>query len=428
MINPMSDTLAKLSENPMYFEQIPDSEKTVELALLTIAMDPESLRIIPDKYQTFAVCRAALKKNPLVLKYIITPIIKYYEIAMLNTHNALDLHDILADVKSLDLIKKKEQVFNTIICLAIESDFKTWLEKFPRWGWTIPFINTISRFLVFPHINKNSVALAEFILESHSSNHQEFKKTRKLLLDIVILEKPKSPVLTLTEMRWYLQHVKSFRYDILHQNWSNSLNLTFTNVYNSKDRLLALYLCKDPTEEIIMLNAMSDPWATLIYCLKMNILTGKLLTNLCRYGEKIIAKNLLSGPKYPLDKITNLQQIFDHSHFETLTKMDLTIEQLNDIQRTNLLLYSYLKTNSTSIVSKVQSYDRAIIIDILNKKNYETTDWNPDTELDSLTKEYNEEIVMSFKPKWDGETLGQKKDSFKFHKNGTSIKKVIVLN
>ena len=66
----MSDTFAKIVENPLYFEQLPDSEKTADLALIVVTTDPELLRIIPNIYQTYVVCKAALKRNPLVLKYI----------------------------------------------------------------------------------------------------------------------------------------------------------------------------------------------------------------------------------------------------------------------------------------------------------------------------------------------------------------------
>lgn len=102
--------------------------------------------------------------------------------------------------------------------------------------------------------------------------------------------------------------------------------------------------------------------------------------------------------------------------------MDLTVEQLNDIQKTNLLLYEYLKNNNTNIVkNKVQTYDRAIIIDLLNKKNYETANWDMVTETELLTKENDGEITFSHKTK-------DEINSFKFYKNGIQIKKVIVLN
>ena len=149
----------------------------------------------------------------------------------------------------------------------------------------------------FPYVSNNSELFAEFVLDSHDRIDKSFKKIKRTLIGALISKSPKSQTLTQSRIKWYLQHGGQLHSEILQKNWSNSLDMTFLDMYNSKNRLKALELCKDPSEDIIMLAAMVDPWLTLMYCLKRDLLSGRLLTNLSRCGEKTITSNTLSDVK-----------------------------------------------------------------------------------------------------------------------------------
>ena len=73
----MLNIIARISKDPFSFEHL-GKDQTEDMALLAVSIDPMVLRIVPQIYQTYQVCKEAIIKNPLVLQYIKKPLQRHF--------------------------------------------------------------------------------------------------------------------------------------------------------------------------------------------------------------------------------------------------------------------------------------------------------------------------------------------------------------
>lgn len=412
----MQNLFVQIALDPFYFEKIEDGDKTEDLALLAVSTNPESLRIIPKEFQTEAVCKIALMKNSLVLKYILQPNQLHYNSAILFSGRK-DLEVLLDVIPKLDI---NDKVYKTLIRRSSPTKINDWLLKFHRSFWLkSKIIDSIGQDKTFSHAIR--LPLCNFLLDQKIyMNPSE----RKRVLTMSIPSNSKSSGITEKDIVWFLKkriHLlegsTTTNVTDLLEKWGGCLNLTFEDFHEIVHMRVALELCKNPSYKIIMLCAMrnKDPWEIINLLLKKNLLTSEILVDIVTLTSKELINtkgwHQSMNKKRSDELFTELGQILEAESLDLLKKIVFSFQQLNSIQQGSVILYEYLKQNNVNLHKKV------LIKRVQSKRNVIQEDWNVHQELNHLKMGYGDVNVES-------------KDNltYKFYKGGIKIESVHVLD
>ena len=383
----------QILKNPFYFEQIPPDAMTKELALLAISVNPHCIRVIPKEYQTNLVCIEALTKDPLVLQWIKQPIQQYYDFVLDNLPyiNHDEIFSLL--LKIIPAVNMTSMYGSNVAQLAclIGTLSKNILESFvlhiPTNFWT-----TLLLCDILSRINGSNNSLHCFLdlLQQHGvtmsisvKKRFPFPYIKKLTNGFEFTEE-----LAIKYIK-YNYHLP----DDIKLKWASCLNLTFTDVYKSRNRILALKMCKKPSYKIIMLCAIENPWKTINCCLKRGILTGELLSNIIdtdsaneklSYHSCFCRSVAIYDIASTVDKIIELSQVIPIKNLEQLRKIILTGEQMAVIYKSKIFYDWLLENNQFVVVHK-----KVIVRDSKPKRNYESFNWTLEEEIKSLKRDYH---------------------------------------
>lgn len=399
----MANDTIKIIQNPFDFEHLVD--KTEELALLAVSTNPDALRVVPKEFQTKHVCLVALKLNPLVLIHIHNPFKDYYNVAICYTKKPEHLHELL------DMIPQLEcdlNVLNKISEVSAPLEYKNWFKKFNVLIWSETIINSLTS------NGKTCRSMIEFLLENRI---EITKNQRKRIVQQCIFGEYCLQLLSERDIKSYYKNDRNSTVNIPDQ-LASTIELTIPDFHKFYNKIAALELCKTPTYGMIILCAIRGcTWSTISCCLKKNLLTGQTLSDIINLvpnkliNEQGASNRINNKPVY--GKIITLNQVLDLERIEQLKNIDLTIDQLNEMQKNSELLYEYLKNYNVN----VQTFSKVVIMNHVTEKNYEKKFWNFKIELDSLIKENDQPI-----------TYKVSKKTYKFYSNGALIRSVIVLN
>lgn len=388
-----SDTV-KIIKNPHYFEQL--ANKTEELALLAVSRDPSALKVIPVEYQTKQVVELALKGNCLMLEHVHQAHL-YYSFAIMEKKCEEDLHKLLDLIPQLgceaDLVRK-------VAYSCSLGDIHSWLKKFDVRVW-----DNESLIKSFYSGDNHWRLIINFILESDFPLEKEL---RHWIVRQCMVTNNVSLPLKDDDIKRYIK-TSGFPCAKLHESkWCANLDLTFKDLFEIKDKNMALRLCKNPTYDFIMACFVEGYiWDIFSICLNRHLLNGQILADVATSIPNKFNVNDRG------EKFENLEQAISPENLEQIKNIGLTMEQLNDIKEGGELLYEFLKKNNKN----VQQNFRVVVIDNVLKKNYEQLDWNFEKELKALVDTHGKTISHKIK-----------KETYKFYNDNVLIKSVIVLN
>lgn len=407
----MSLLVSQILKNTRNFSEFVDDEKNADLALLAVTEYADDLKLISQEYQTYAVCKKALKQNSLILEFIKAPNQKLYKIAILNS-NIAKMGLIVNMVQTLEM---DLDIFNHIIITTRDLETKTWLCKFPRESFSEPVIMS---FFKMPY----NFAFMKFLQEQ---NIPLTGRIRKRIFSITM---------TSGQQDWFEtteNDVKKYakkRFSLppkLEQKWASCLEMTFTDFNKFYNKTLALKLCKNPTKEMITIAAMIAPWTTINILLEKNMLDADLLLGLLSVISRSTLKRpdssvVLPGKMVP--KINDLEEVINEDNLKKLDMLHVSKADMTFIRSKNVIIYEYLRNNN----KHHRTYNNVITINHDDINRDSTTiywnvkdNWNVDVELDILETIYG--IVISSSLRDNNIFVFYRKDADKHVKVRTTI-------
>ena len=395
-------TITRILKDPSYFSKLDFKDKTVDLAILMVSSNPNSLEFIPKEFQTDNVCEIALKKNALSLKFIQNPTLHRYKLAISKSgndqHNSAktitELLDMIPIFDIMEITNMCEKTLYNILVRTPDDYLKDWLKKFPLIFWT--------ESKLFGIVNNNNTAclggFIDFMIESKISISDRMKKP---LFGVCMCTRPELFEIDSELIKWYLISNTNIS-QALEQKWTKNVEMTFSDVYKIKNKYLALKLCKTLTNEIIRYGAIENHWFVINLCLERNALNGDLLTNII---ESAPLKTILENPqkRFTLNNVANL---IDHDNFEQLDKICFTVQQLAKIQNKCPLLATRIINHNLYF----KHHDKVVIVDKTANKRYVAEKWNilsetvalQSTHCYSITYKFNNGIYKIYQNMFDG--------------------------
>lgn len=404
----MTDSVTQIIENPFCFGELVN--KTDELALLAVSINPHALQYIPIKYQKYNICKAALQKDPRVLVHILAPRLVYYKIAVKSSIYSPLLGEIIDMIPEWYL--RVFQVFPKVLLRVVNISTVVYLGKFLRKLPLILWNNTIIYDLLCGISFKNEEVLVEFLRER---NVPFSKRVNKLLLKSSSASRNSLVGMDEKMVKYCLKHNIGLSKDIK-TKWARGVTFTLNDFQKMFDKRTALELCKNITHEMLILySSTTTPWTVINVFLQMGLLTGSLLVDVIKVARKKLncsGNTKFDGNKFVPIKLNTLEQVIRRGNLENLNKMDLTTEHLKEIQAHSIIIYDYLRAFNVN----VHNYVRVIIRDKATNKNYEMCNWNVSLELANLKKDHGV-VTMVFN-----------NNIYKFKAVGETIRAVMILD
>ena len=315
----------KIIRDPFSFELL--EEKTEELALLAVTINQKALVVIPEQYQTYDVCKKAIKNNMLTFKFIKNPTEKLYNYALL--HVSLYSDDVF---DKIDTFSININVIKRIVRLGPYSVLK----KIPKDSWSDIVILELLKDL---SIKTDSICKVVELLKKEGiefSPKASRKIVKKCSLDNVL------PPIDLDEnlVKYYLKSLYPYNNNKIPLKFIASINMTDSEFYNYCNTKLVIPYIKNVTEPMILLCARDNPMFTIEFCIERNILTDSLLFRIIERSDC-----------FKIDKCRPALQ-------ERIKNADLSIEQLEIIKKKNRNVYEFIFEHNTKLKQNMKDNDR----------------------------------------------------------------------
>ena len=382
----MENTITKIFKDPNEFKNLKD-EQSVDLALLAVTRDYNALRIIPEKFQTYQICKIALKIRPSTLQDVKAPTQRHYKAAILYSNGAL--------YRIRDMIPALEMNLKVLkhILKHVENEYSnssktemcgSWLNKFPTNAWTDSIVTDIlTTSSSFP------ITFVNFILKKGVPLGRDARRKIFQVGNNEILNSLNFDEFTEEDLIWALSH-KYYFPENLTRGWISRLNLSPIDFYKAKNKPIAFRLCKEPTADMMIISALYDTRLTIHSCFEKRLFTGSSLT------ELIVALRQRQLDGYTQSScchVDKLQDIFNSNELQQLHLLNLTIDQLQVIRSHDFVFYDYLKEHNIYVMN----HCKVIIFDKINRTHCEMLNWSFSSEIAILKEQNNGTVTFSTK-------------------------------
>ena len=302
----------QLIEDPFSFELI--ENKTEELAALAVSIEPKSLAVIPEEYQTELVCKSAIRRMASSIEFVKKPTIKLCNYAILGSSNVEKILDFIPilDGNFKVILRIMEYVRITSLDMILRT-------KFPISTWTEALIVEIFSNNCVSDNNLN--CFIKFLQES--GIHLTPSMT-KILRSKYCLSTRLTVSINWTE-KDIKKRLESYMYIDIEKDQKvlAPIYISLSEFYksDSTSQLVILTHTKNITEEMILCCGITYPSRVINICLQRGILTADLLV-------KIVS--IKSHKQKP--ELNIRHEAYTEDNIAELNKIEFTQEQLKIIQ------------------------------------------------------------------------------------------------
>lgn len=363
----MTSIEQQLLEDPFSFERV--ENKSEELALLAVSINPKVLAIIPEEYQTKAVCKCAIKQNAINIKFVKRPTMGLYNYAILNAYNVQDVLEyvpLLSD--NVDVIRK---IVRRIHCQDLYLVLKT---NFHVNIWTEALILEIlsGDWLLGTDLEIFIKFLRESGLQITNSIRKALRLKNGLNQQNLLVD------WTEHDIRKSLESYVNVRL-ITNRNLLETMEVTLSEFYKSSSasQLDVLTYTKNIKEEMILYCAVRKPSDVINVCLRRGILTADLLVKIISTKFHTIKPQIdINNKSYTTSNIELLKRIdFTEDQLKTiydtspglakLCNKGIDVETAEQREKNKQLIRDQLKTaivnNTEAIISTYLNMERHVV-------------------------------------------------------------------
>lgn len=324
----------QLIEDPFSFELI--ENKTEELALFAVSINSKVLAVIPEAFQTKAVCKLAINDKSLNLEYVKNPTMKLCFYAILKSGFVKKLLNFVPVLDGkFEIIKR---IMNNVDSITLHLILKT---KFNVEIWTEALILQIlaENFL-------SPSRLKVFITFLQESKIQITKSIKKHLISYCLHDIELPILWTDRDIKKRLESSKAIGWST-QKGQLESLEMSLHEFYKCTpdSQLNVLRHTKNIKEGMILYCGVKSPLTVITICLQRDILTADLLVK--------IVRSMHHKKNYQDLSVTSLA--FLENCGEALKKLELTDEQIGIIKGRNPALAKRFEKNSISDLEKLEA-------------------------------------------------------------------------
>lgn len=299
----------QIIENPFIFGQI--EPKTEELALLAVNINPKSLLVIPEPFQTFEVCRFAINLEINSFPFIKNPTKEICDYALTTFGQFRYLLSYIKNPITDPIIAEK---------IILDNSCSGYFKQISLEVWTIDFVyDVLKKLEMRGHSVQND--FVSFI-KTIGFKPEEFDSKNKILLLLNFEKGINISDITDEDIKYFLM---SDSRDVTRLcGRYNSIELSPIEFYKCKSKSLALKYAKTITDNMIRITACNSLSKTMDILTARGMLDGNTLIKILQ-----VAYN-------------NLQSIKGTDCAVTLKKIVLTNDQLEIIRNSFPKMLEYL--------------------------------------------------------------------------------------